>query len=72
MPGVNRPYTLVDVLGTINDQLGAVSNAQGASAPGLGLVVEADETTTMADSATGTAAVPTTWDTGVWGQGQWA
>lgn len=69
MPGVIRPYTLADVLGTINSQATA-SNAL-TTATGVGFFSEADETVPLADSATATAAAPAGWDAGVWGATLW-
>lgn len=71
VPGVFRPYTLVDVLGTINDEL----NSQGQSDTqinGLGTFAETDESTTMADSAATTVQANSTWDSGVWGAFTWS
>lgn len=68
MPGVYRPYTLTDVLGSIQQQ--AVGNTD-TSTSGVGYYAEADETMTAADSATATVQVPTTWDNGEWGQFTW-
>ena len=68
MPGVFRPYSLADVLGTIQAQ------AQGntdTSVSGLGSLAEADETVTLAESVTGTAAVNPAWDGGTWGAIDW-
>ncbi len=71
MPGVNRPYTLVDVLGALNDQIGAIS-PNGATTPGLGLVEEVDETVLCTDPATATIEPPATWDNGTWGTTVWS
>lgn len=68
MPGVFRPYTLADVLGTIQQQ------AQGdtdTSVSGVGYFAEADETVTSADSATATAGVNPAWEAGTWGTVVW-
>jgi len=73
MPGVLRPYTLVDVLNTINDQTGMGS--QGATSSltiPLSSVGEVDEATTVADSAFGSVSTSTAWDRGVWNAGTWA
>lgn len=69
MPGVFRPYTLVDVLGTLNQQ------AQDQAADminGLGFFVETDEQATIADSATVTHSAPPGWDQSTWGASVWA
>lgn len=70
MPGVLRPYTLNDVLGTLNAQNQAVS--QGATiVDGIGTFAEADEAVTAADSATATHLAVPGWDGGIWGGTQW-
>lgn len=70
MPGVFRPYTLVDVLGTMNEQL---SQPTGDTINGLGNFAETDESTTIADSMTTTLVVGTyAWDAGVWGSVTWS
>lgn len=70
MAGVLRPYTLADVLGTIN--LAATANvAASGSVTGVGFFSEADETLPLTDSATATAAAPAAWDAGVWGATLW-
>lgn len=74
MPGVNRPYTLVDVLMTIYDQTGATSQSQGGTqgAPSItGVVIEVDETATVADSAVAVSAANRGWDQEVWGGIAW-
>lgn len=70
MPGVLRPYTLADVLATINQQSSASSVVSG-SVTGVGFFSEADETVPLADSATATAGTPAGWDSGVWGATLW-
>lgn len=73
MPGVLRPYTLVDVLGTINDQsgLGSQSASTALTVP-LSTVGEVDETTSVGDAAFGSLSTATTWDQGVWNAGTWS
>ena len=69
MPGVFRPYTLVDVLGTINE-----NNAQqqtNGQINGLGAFVEADETLGAVDSVTTTVQTNPAWDAGQWGAFTW-
>lgn len=68
MPGVFRPYSLTDVLGTIQDQ--ATGNTD-TSTSGVGYFAEADETLSLADSATATAQVNPAWDNGTWGAVIW-
>lgn len=70
MPGINRPYTLRDVLGAINDQLGAQQQA-ATSITGLGYFGEADETLTSTDAVTGYVTAPFGWDGGTWGAIVW-
>lgn len=69
MPGVYRPYTLVDVLGTITDQ---ATQSQDTSVSGIGFFAEADETTILTDSWTSTVQTNSVWDAGVWGAVSWA
>lgn len=76
MPGVIRPYTLIDVLGAINGQSQASTDTTtGASATGFGVVAEADEqitATQITDAATTilVTAAPG-WDQEVWGAWAW-
>lgn len=74
MPGVLRPYTLVDVLSTINDQsgLGSGQNSSTVLTVPLSDVGEVDETTATSDSAFGAVSVATTWNEGVWNAGYWS
>lgn len=67
--GVFRPYTLPDVLGSMQQQ--AIGNTD-TSVSGLGSIAEADETVTLADSATATAGVNPAWDAGTWGAVTWS
>ena len=67
MPGVNRPTTLTDVLGTLNQQ----STATSDMLTGLASFAEADETAAMADSMTATAQAPPGWDQTTWGAFVW-
>lgn len=71
MAGVFRPYTLVDVLGTMNQQIGALNGAQTIT--GFGVLSEVDESSTITDSATGTAVTASTavWDAATWGTFVW-
>lgn len=73
MPGVLRPYTLVDVLSTIYNQngQGALGGTQALTVP-LSAVAEADETATAADSAFATSQANVTWDGGVWNAASWS
>lgn len=68
--GVFRPYTLVDVLGSINGQN---SSTPDTSTSGVGALAEADEQTTWADSAiTVVRTTLPTWDQEVWGGSVWS
>jgi hypothetical protein len=69
--GVVRPYTFLDVLMTINDQVNQVSQQTSGSVTGISVVGEADEASfTLADSAYGVAVTsPLVWDGTVWGSG---
>lgn len=67
--GVGRPTTLVDILGTLNQQ----SQQQTADvSDGLGDFAETDEQATIADSATVTHSAPPGWDQSTWGAFVWA
>lgn len=68
MPGVNRPMTLADVIGTINQQSTTVDQQ---TVSGLGEFAEVDETIAAADAAFITAGTPAGWDQGQWGATQW-
>lgn len=71
MPGVFRPYSLADVLGTMNQQSGDQQGSQDQIS-GLAEFAESDESTTWSDAMTTTAAVNPTWDGGTWGAVVWA
>lgn len=71
MSGIVRPYTLADVLGTINDQLSAQTSSTAITA--LGQFAEVDETVPSAElTPTVTVAAVAGWDQGVWGGFQWS
>ncbi len=70
MPGVLRPYNLIDVLATLNQQNTQLTGAQLIS--GLGDFAEADESLTSSDSASTSAQVPPGWDQSVWGAMLWS
>jgi hypothetical protein len=65
---VLRPYTLADVLGTLNQQNTA---AVQAVVSGIGAFAEDDETIPTSDGAFITAAAPAGWDQGQWGATLW-
>lgn len=70
--GVFRPYTLVDVLGTMNQENAQQNGAQTIT--GFGQFAEADETMGAIDSATATLVVASTatWDNATWGTIVWS
>lgn len=70
MPGVFRPYTLTDILGSLSDGIDAAVQGD-TSATGTGYFTEADETLGITDSATVTGPLSKTWDSGEWGQFLW-
>lgn len=73
MPGVIRPYTLTDVLQTMNQAQINQGASTGASSVQFGDIAETDETVTaVADSATATHSAPPGWDAGYWGSVAWA
>lgn len=71
--GVFRPYTLLDVLGTMNQQITDMTGAQ-QMVTGFGTLAEADESMTASDSATATlvTASGVTWDNATWGTFTWS
>jgi len=70
--GVFRPYTLVDVLGTMNQQISDMTGGQAVT--GFGTFAEADEAMTTTDSAMATlvTASTATWDGATWGTFIWS
>ena len=74
MPGVLRPYRLVDVLSTIYNQNGQGNTGSTATAltVPLSAVAEATEPATAADSAFAASQTNLTWDQGVWSAGTWS
>lgn len=68
MPGVFRPYTLVDVLGTMNEQL---TQPTGDTISGFGLFGETAEAATVTDSMSTTVQANPVYDAGVWGSFTW-
>jgi hypothetical protein len=68
MPGVFRPYTLVDILGTLNDQS---SQAQGGIITSQGFFSQTAENFTSHDTMTTTVQANPTWDNGFWGSFTW-
>lgn len=68
MPGVFRPYTLVDVLGTLNEQS---IPFQGDVITSQGFFAETDEGFTAHDTMTTVVQTNRLWDQGVWGSVTW-
>lgn len=68
MPGVYRPYTWQDVLGTLNDQN---AQQQDTTVSGLGGFAETAELATLSDAVTGTVTTNPTWGGGTWGTVAW-
>lgn len=72
MPGVIRPYTLTDVLQTMNQNQMNQGATTGANLAQLGVIAEADETVVpTADSAAATHSPNAGWDTTYWGAVSW-
>lgn len=69
MPGVFRPYTLVDVLGTINQQS---SSPTGDTILSLGVFAETDESMSTQDTVTTSHAVNPPYENATWGTFTWA
>lgn len=69
MPGVFRPYTVADVIGSLSDQIGSLQ-ASSTSA-GTGFVTEADETATISDAVTVTTQANPAWNQGQWSVFTW-
>lgn len=61
--GVYRPYTLSDVLGTLNQQ----STATSSMITGLASFAQTAETAAVTDSVTAMAQANYVWDSGTWG-----
>lgn len=72
MPGVFRPYTLADVLGTMNQQISDMTGGQAVT--GFGTFAEADEAMTTTDIVTTSTptAANATWDNVTWGTFTWS
>lgn len=71
MPGVFRPMTLVDVLGTMNDN--TTQQSSNDQIDGLGNFAQTNEQFTVTDTVTGTLVVASTvtWDNATWGTFAW-
>lgn len=72
MPGVIRPYTLTDVLQTMNQNTMNQGATVGANSTTFGVIAEVDDVTTpLGDSGAVTHSVPAGWDQGQWGSVSW-
>lgn len=68
MPGVFRPYTLVDILGTLNEQS---TQAEGSVITSQGFFAQTNESFTAHDTMTTVVQASPNWDAGVWGAFSW-
>lgn len=68
MPGVLRPYTLVDVIATLNAQSAATPDT---AISGVGVYAEDDDAVTLGDTWTSAVQANPLWDAGIWGQFTW-
>lgn len=71
MPGVVRPYTLVDVLSTIYNQTGQLSQQINGTSGSIGIVGEVEDTSTSADASFGVVSSNLGWDQGGWNAVSW-
>jgi hypothetical protein len=71
MPGVVRPYTLVDVLSTIYNQTSTLSQQLNGTAGSIGIIGEADEPITSGDSAVSGVSSNLGWDQGSFNAVSW-
>lgn len=69
MPGVNRPYTLEDVLAVA---VGTVDTSVDTSDTPTGQFAETSESVTTADSWSHVLSTNPVWDAGVWGGFAWS
>jgi hypothetical protein len=72
MPGVYRPYTWVDILGTLNN--GLQQATQGTTTiTGISAIGEVDENIVMTDTVTGTVvSTAPGWNQATWGTFAWS
>jgi hypothetical protein len=71
MPGVFRPYTAADIIGSLQDGIDAATSTD-TSSNGLGYFGEADETAGFTDAVTATVLTANpAWDAGQWGSLAW-
>lgn len=72
MPGVIRPYTLTDVLQTINQNQANQGASVGANTTQFGVIAEVDDAVTpTGDTGSATHSAPAGWDQGQWGSVSW-
>jgi hypothetical protein len=71
MPGVLRPYTLVDVLGTIYGQTTQLSQQLSGNSGSIGIVAEAEDPVTSADTLFGSVSSVLGWDQGLFNSVSW-
>jgi hypothetical protein len=72
MPGVIRPYTLTDVLQTMNQNQINQGATLGANTAQFGVIAEVDDPVTpLGDAATATHSPAPGWDAGYWGATGW-
>lgn len=69
MPGVFRPYTLVDVLGTLNEEN---VQTQGDIISSQGFFAQTGEQYNLHDTMATTVQASPAYDAGVWGAFTWA
>jgi hypothetical protein len=70
VPGVFRPYTVADIIGSLQDGITAATST-GTTTSGVGNFTEADETLGITDTAAVTAQASPAWDAGQWGSFTW-
>jgi len=72
MPGVIRPYTLTDVLQTMNQAQINSGATTGDNATLFGVISEVDDSVTaLADFGTAAHSPTAGWDAGYWGSVTW-
>ena len=69
MPGVFRPYTLVDVLGVLNEQ--STQQLTSTVTAAVAVFAQTGEGSTVHDTVTTTVQANPAWDSGVWGAATW-
>lgn len=69
MPGVIRPYNLVDILNTIYQA--TVTTTPGGQVIVVAVIAEDSEMATTTDAAIAVSTTPFGWDQGYWGSVGW-